>query len=49
MARQWDGALVVVSGREADHRAKEGSEFAAEELEGSEVVGEYRRIVANGC
>jgi hypothetical protein len=29
--------------------AKEGSEFAVEDLEDPEVAGEYQRFVAIGC
>ena len=46
IASQRGGAAVVVRAGEARYMAKGGSRTAVEGLEGQEVVGEYRRAVA---
>jgi hypothetical protein len=49
MASGWDGAPVVVRGRESRPHGEGGQRVRSRTLEEQEAVGEYRRIVATPC
>jgi hypothetical protein len=47
IAPEWDGALVVVRGRESRPPGEGGQQVRSRGIEDQEVAGEYRRVVAS--